>query len=122
LESLERREHLFAKVTSATTVDEQWVSRSPLLAGTAREQVCFANVEADWCYIVVCWFVVWLFDRELDGDVKRPRRAVALQSELSRRSVTVYEVVPQPFLNGIDGKRYPEISATTGCGAHHINS
>ena len=35
LESLERREQPFAKVTSATTVREQWVSRSLLLAPSA---------------------------------------------------------------------------------------
>ena len=82
----------------------------------AREQVCFANVEADWCYIVVGGFVLGFFDRELDGDVERPRCTVLLQSELSRRSVPVYEIVPQTFLSRIDTKRYPEIRPTTGLG------
>jgi hypothetical protein len=85
LEPFQRREHLFAKVPSATTIDEQWVSRRVLLAGTAREQMGFTNIESDWCYVVVCRFVVRVFDRELDGDVERPRRAVALQAELPRR-------------------------------------
>jgi len=46
LKLFQRREHLLAKVPSATTVDEQWVSRSSSLAGTARKQVGFANVES----------------------------------------------------------------------------
>jgi hypothetical protein len=73
-----------------------------LLVGTAREQVCFANIEADWCYIVVTGFVGRFFDRKLDGDVKCPRRAVALQAELACRRFTVHEVVPQVFLRGAD--------------------
>jgi hypothetical protein len=76
-------------MTSAAAVDEQWVGRSPLLTGTAREQVCFADIEADWCYIVVGGFVGRLVDRELDGDVECPRLAVALQAELSCRRLTV---------------------------------
>nr|CAA25389.1 unnamed protein product [Halobacterium phage phiH] len=36
LQSLQRCEHLFAEVTSAAAVDEQWVSRSALLAHSPR--------------------------------------------------------------------------------------
>jgi len=49
-------------VASAATVDEEWVGRSPLLAGTAREQVGFANIEADWRHVLVGRFVIRLFD------------------------------------------------------------
>jgi hypothetical protein len=71
--------------------------------------VCFANVEADWCYIVVSRVVVGVLDWKVDGNVELPGPAVALQAELPYVGVPVKEVVPQLTLSGIDLDWYPEV-------------
>nr|CAA25388.1 unnamed protein product [Halobacterium phage phiH] len=90
------------------------MGQSECPACTQPASRCFANIKADWRHILVGRLIVRLFDRELDSDVERPRRAVALQAELACRRLTVYEVVPQTVLFGVDTKRYPEIRPATG--------